>query len=119
MKSFSWLLIKVVQPMNVNWHLWINFKIYFSCPFVHRDKVNDHIANAFARSVRLIIRIRFELFESFLVVSGTNIGSFRWNDKNAMLAGIVDGKVNIWLYPNVVFIEPNLLEKTTYRIESG
>ena len=50
--------------------------------------------------------------------SGTNIGSFRWNDKNSMLAGIADGKINVWLYPDVVFIDPSLLEKTIYRIES-
>ncbi|CAF5002576.1 unnamed protein product, partial [Rotaria sp. Silwood1] len=49
----------------------------------------------------------------------TNIGSFRWNDKNPMLAGIADGKLNIWLYPNVVFVDPSLADKTTYRIESN
>ena len=30
MKLFIWLLIKLVQPMNVNLHLRINFKIYLS-----------------------------------------------------------------------------------------
>ena len=50
--------------------------------------------------------------------SGTNIGSFRWNDKNAMLAGIADGKINVWLYPDVIFIDPSLLDKTIHRIES-
>lgn len=50
---------------------------------------------------------------------GTNIGSFRWNDKNAMLAGIADGKLNVWLYPNVVFVDQSLLDKTIYRIESA
>ncbi|CAF3285060.1 unnamed protein product [Rotaria socialis] len=49
----------------------------------------------------------------------TNIGSFRWNDKNPMLSGIADGKLSIWLYPNAVFIEPSLIDKTTYRIESN
>jgi hypothetical protein len=36
-----------------------------------------------------------------------------------MLAGIADGKLNIWLYPNVVFVDQSLVDKTTYRIESG
>ncbi|CAF3833222.1 unnamed protein product [Adineta steineri] len=49
----------------------------------------------------------------------TNIGSFRWNDQNGMLAGMADGKLNIWLYPNVVFIDQSLVDKTTYRIETN
>jgi hypothetical protein len=57
-------------------------------------------------------------FCNLKVSLGTNIGSFRWNDKNAMLAGIADGKLNIWLYPNVVFVDQSLIDKTTYRIES-
>jgi hypothetical protein len=36
-----------------------------------------------------------------------------------MLAGIADNKLSIWLYPNVVFLDPSLVDKTTYRIESG
>lgn len=51
-------------------------------------------------------------------ILGTSIGSFRWNDKNCMLAGIADGRLNVWLYPNVLFVDPALTEKTTYRIES-
>ncbi|CAF0801238.1 unnamed protein product [Didymodactylos carnosus] len=49
----------------------------------------------------------------------TSVGSFRWNDKNSMLAGIADGKLNIWLYPNVVFIEHNLVQRTTYHLDSS
>ncbi|CAF0726823.1 unnamed protein product [Didymodactylos carnosus] len=49
----------------------------------------------------------------------TTIGSFRWNDKNSMVAGIADGKLNIWLYPNVVFIQPNLVQKTIYHLDSS
>ncbi|CAF0748911.1 unnamed protein product [Adineta ricciae] len=49
----------------------------------------------------------------------TNVSSFRWNEKNGMLACIADGKLTIWLYPNVVFIDPSLLNKTVYRIESN
>ncbi|CAF5194060.1 unnamed protein product, partial [Rotaria magnacalcarata] len=36
-----------------------------------------------------------------------------------MLSGIADGKLSIWFYPNVVFIDPSLADKTTYRIESN
>ncbi|CAF0799987.1 unnamed protein product [Adineta steineri] len=49
----------------------------------------------------------------------TNIGSFRWNDKNAMLAGFTDNKLHIWLYPNVIFVDSSLVDKTIHRIESG
>ncbi|UJR33697.1 hypothetical protein I4U23_021126 [Adineta vaga] len=49
----------------------------------------------------------------------TNITSFHWNEINGMLAAIIDGKLNIWLYPNVMFIYPNLLNQTIYRIESN
>ncbi|CAF1477767.1 unnamed protein product [Adineta ricciae] len=49
----------------------------------------------------------------------TNIGSFRWNDKNTMLSGFTDNKLHIWLYPAVVFIDSSLVNKTTYKIESG
>ena len=114
-KSFILLSIKLACPMNVNWPLQISFKIYSSWMFVRRPPTNDRTINALEKSVWLNLQIHQLRHLCFL---GTNIGSFRWNDKNSMLAGIADGKLNIWLYPNVVFVDQNLLDKTIYRIES-
>ncbi|OMJ95505.1 hypothetical protein SteCoe_1102 [Stentor coeruleus] len=37
------------------------------------------------------------------------VDSFRWNESNDMLAAISDGKLYVWYYPNVVYVDKDLL----------
>lgn len=39
--------------------------------------------------------------------------SFSWHDKFDILVAIADSKINTFFYPNVVFIDPDLLALTT------
>ncbi len=81
------------------------------------QRLNNQRTRKLCRFYWLVFYYKYIKKKPFFI--GTNIGSFRWNDKNAMLAGMADGKLNIWLYPNVVFVDQSLVDKTTYRIESG
>jgi len=38
------------------------------------------------------------------------VDSFRWNEKSDMLAAIADGKLYVWYYPNVVYVDKDLLQ---------
>eukprot|EP00026_Physarum_polycephalum_P003964 Phypoly_transcript_03981.p1 GENE.Phypoly_transcript_03981~~Phypoly_transcript_03981.p1 ORF type:complete len:761 (+),score=98.06 Phypoly_transcript_03981:1-2283(+) len=40
------------------------------------------------------------------------VSSAIWSDSTGMLAAIVDGKFVVWYYPNVVYIDRNLVEAT-------
>ena len=81
-------------------------------------RINGQPIKEFENYVRIVDFSSIRKRKHCEFVAGTSIGSFRWNDKNPMLAGIADGKLNVWLYPNVAFIDPNLVEKTVHRIES-
>ena len=37
------------------------------------------------------------------------VDSFRWNESTDMLAAISDGKLYVWYYPNVVYVDKDLL----------
>jgi len=38
------------------------------------------------------------------------VDTFRWNEKNDMLTAISDGKLFVWYYPNVVYVDKDLME---------
>jgi intraflagellar transport protein 80 len=39
--------------------------------------------------------------------------SFQWHDKFDVLTSVADGKLATFFYPNVMFIDPDLLSSTT------
>mmetsp|Transcript_24926 Transcript_24926/g.44327 ORF Transcript_24926/g.44327 Transcript_24926/m.44327 type:complete len:775 (+) Transcript_24926:94-2418(+) len=43
----------------------------------------------------------------------TQVDSMAWNDSSDMLAAIADGRLICWYYPNVVFVDRDLLPSTT------
>jgi len=38
-----------------------------------------------------------------------------WNDNTELLAAITDGKFVVWYYPNVVFIDDDLIPLTKFE----
>lgn len=40
------------------------------------------------------------------------VDSFQWNDGNDMLAALADGKLKTWFYPNVIYVDKDLTDKT-------
>ncbi|XP_076837223.1 intraflagellar transport protein 80 homolog isoform X1 [Brachyhypopomus gauderio] len=45
---------------------------------------------------------------------GTMVHTMAWNDSTNILCGIQDAQFTVWYYPNVVFVDKNLLPKTLY-----
>jgi intraflagellar transport protein 80 len=46
---------------------------------------------------------------------GTNIQNFVWNDAYNMLAGIADNRFLVWYYPNITYVDKNLLSRSVYQ----
>jgi len=46
------------------------------------------------------------------------VQSLAWNDENNMLAALTDGKLIIFYYPNVAYIDRYLLPQTVYEREA-
>merc|ERR1712072_272861 len=46
------------------------------------------------------------------------VDTFMWHAKTDMLAAVMDGKLCIWYYPNVVFVDPDLVT-TTKSVRDG
>jgi intraflagellar transport protein 80 len=46
---------------------------------------------------------------------GTMVDSFAWNDEADMIAAMVDGKFVVWYYPNVVFIDEDIVNMTRFE----
>jgi len=40
------------------------------------------------------------------------VDTFMWHSKTDMLAAVMDGKLCVWFYPNVVYIDPDLIPMT-------
>ena len=40
------------------------------------------------------------------------VDSFQWNDGNDMLAALSDGKLKTWFYPNAIYVDKDLMDKT-------
>lgn len=38
------------------------------------------------------------------------VDTFRWNESSDMLAAVADGKLLVWYYPNVVYVDKDLME---------
>lgn len=40
---------------------------------------------------------------------GTMVDTFSWNEEVDMIAAMVDGKFVVWYYPNVVFVDEDII----------
>jgi len=49
----------------------------------------------------------------------TQVDTMMWNDTSDMLCAIADGRLFVWYYPNVVFVDRDLLPSTTSIKEMG
>ena len=53
---------------------------------------------------------------NFLIsCAGMMVQSLAWNDENNMLAALTDGKLLIFYYPNVAYVDKYLLPRTIYE----
>ncbi|XXQ38186.1 WD domain, G-beta repeat [Plasmodiophora brassicae] len=50
---------------------------------------------------------------------GTLASSVQWNTDNDSLAAVIDTRLRVWHYPNVIFVDRDLVEQTTETIEEG
>jgi len=50
---------------------------------------------------------------------GTMVQSLAWNDENNMLAALTDGKLIVFYYPNVAYIDKYLLPRTVYECDAA
>ena len=50
---------------------------------------------------------------------GTMVDSVRWNDTTDMLAAMIDQRLVVWYYPNVVYVDKDLTAKTKMTKDSG
>jgi len=55
----------------------------------------------------------------YMSVSGTMVQSLAWNDENNMLAALTDGKLIVFYYPNVTYIDRYLLPRTIYERDAA
>ena len=44
--------------------------------------------------------------------------SAMWNDQTEILAAISDQKLLVWYYPNVVYVDKDMLESTTMKLDA-
>jgi intraflagellar transport protein 80 len=47
------------------------------------------------------------------------VQSLAWNDENNTLAVMTDGKLIVFFYPNVAYIDRSLLSRTTFEKDSS
>lgn len=50
---------------------------------------------------------------------GAMVDSVQWSDEADILGAIADGKLLVWYYPAVVFVDRDLLKATTYSRDGG
>lgn len=63
-----------------------------------------------------IINENFKKLGNSLIISlAVMTESSLWNDDNELLAAITDGKFVVWYYPNVVFIDDDLITLTKFE----
>jgi len=69
----------------------------------------------------IVVRFFFEMQCITFLVSceGTMVQSLAWNDENNMLAALTDGKLNIYYYPNVAYVDRSLLPRTVYERDAA
>lgn len=46
------------------------------------------------------------------------IQSLAWNDGSNMLAALADGKFTVWYYPNTIYVDRDLANKTIFEKEA-
>jgi len=49
----------------------------------------------------------------------TMVSAMAWNDNCNMLAAVADNKVTIWYYPNVAFVDPDIVNKTLLQLDQN
>jgi len=47
------------------------------------------------------------------------VQSLAWNDENNMLAALTDGKLIVFYYPNVTYVDRYLLPRTIYERDAA
>ena len=45
------------------------------------------------------------------------VSTMAWNDSCNMLAAVADNKLTIWYYPNVAFVDPDIVQKTLLQLD--
>ena len=46
------------------------------------------------------------------------VDSACWNDNTEMMAAVSDQKLLVWYYPNVVYVDKDMLESTTMKLDA-
>jgi len=68
----------------------------------------------------LILALQTGLVVKFHIsCAGTMVQSLAWNDENNMLAALTDGKLIVFYYPNVTYVDRYLLPRTIYEREAA
>ncbi|NWI87343.1 IFT80 protein, partial [Pitta sordida] len=57
--------------------------------------------------------------EQKIVNIGTMVHTLAWNDDSNILCGIQDTRLTVWYYPNVVYVDKDLLPKTLYEKDAS
>jgi len=91
-----------------------------SDPVIHQlDIMEISLAQAGLGSERKLVLIdrNRDLYitpvhRSQLVKLGSMVDTVMWQPKSDMLTGVMDGKLVIWYYPNVVYVDPDLVSMT-------
>ena len=55
------------------------------------------------------------LNKSLFTSAATMVSTMAWNDNTNLLAAIADSKFTVWYYPNVAFVDSDILPKTMLR----
>jgi intraflagellar transport protein 80 len=96
-------------------------------PIVHTMDVLevalDQHGPATARKLAIVDRNRdlyiTPVHKPALVKLAAMVGTCMWNESNGMLAAHTDDKVVVWTYPNVVYVDRDLTDKTTVTISNA
>ena len=54
---------------------------------------------------------------ALIIILGTMVSTMAWNDNCNMLAAVADNKLTIWYYPNVAFVDPDIVQKTLLQLD--
>lgn len=102
----------------------INGKPYSDKPITHANDISeialDQAGTANERKLAFVdknrdlylVNVRSLGINRKIHKLGSNIQNFVWNDAYNMLAGIADSRFTVWYYPNIVYVDKNLLSRT-------
>ncbi|XP_055051737.2 intraflagellar transport protein 80 homolog [Misgurnus anguillicaudatus] len=100
-------------------------------PFIHKTEVMsiglDQCGSSNDRRIALIDKNRDLYLSSVRMFGrahsvykiGTMVDSMAWNDSSNILCAIQDNHLTLWYYPNVVFVDKDLLPKTIFTTENS